>query len=350
MKHFGFCTGPGAILSLLLAMSTPLSLISLMGGVALCLASTQAHAQSSDDDDLLGGLGGDDDSGDTSDAPKIEDLEVPDAPAEEEATEEPAAEEPAAEETKAKEEAAASESAGDDADVDADIDDDIDADDEEGAKKAADKAAEKDKKIDGTVQSLTSMDKVKAVARKALLKRKRVELAPAFATSVNDAFYIHMGVGGSLTFYPHDSFGIAASGMWFLGHPETGRIDDVRSGLISVPADFAPVQAFAGLDLQWSPIYGKMSLLGSAIVPFDFYFLGGMGIAYTGAHSRSAARFGIGQRFVLNEWLTVRVELKDHIFVDTHTVSGQVRSDIQNYLMVQVGVGVFVPPSFEYSR
>ncbi len=57
-----------------------------------------------------------------------------------------------------------------------------------------------------------------------------------------------------------------------------------------------------------------------------------------------AINIGLGQRYFITDWLVVRVELRDYIFLDSR--NGQ--SDIQNLLILGFSVSGFIPPSFEY--
>ncbi|MEZ4272646.1 MAG: outer membrane beta-barrel domain-containing protein [Myxococcota bacterium] len=203
----------------------------------------------------------------------------------------------------------------------------------------------KDVRVDPAV-----LDKVKAVPRKPVLKKHRVELTPFFGVSLNDAFFTHMAVGGTAVFFAHDNFALGVRGQWLFAHPETDNVEVVRTSQISVPAVFDKPKIFGSLDFYWIPIYGKLSLFNRAIVPFDFYLLAGLGFAQAGDNTRPAMNWGVGQRFMLADWMALRFEVFDQIYLDTQLVNDQPRSDVQNFLMVQVGLSLFLPPRFEYGR
>ena len=195
-----------------------------------------------------------------------------------------------------------------------------------------------------------SLDKIKAVPRKAVLKRGRLELAPFASLSVNDAFYQHLALGGSLIYYPQDSFGIGLGVDYLYANIETSNVDAVRQGLTSVPGQFEQPQLFAHLDFYWIPIYGKVSLFDQSILHFEFYGTGGLGVSTAFDDDlQPAANFGIGQRMFLSEWLALRLEARNHVFLTTQTVNRVERSDIQSIMMLNFGVSFFIPPTFEYS-
>ena len=193
-------------------------------------------------------------------------------------------------------------------------------------------------------------DRIKAVPRKHTLKRRRLELSPAASISLNDAFYQHYAVNGALIFYPHDAFGFGLGVDWFYGHDSTKELEVVRKSRISVPAEYLHARTFAHFDFYWTPIYGKFSLFDSGITYFEIYGTAGLGLVKTPATEIPwAANVGLGQRFLLSDWLALRFEVRDHLYIDKQIVNDQARSDIQSYVMFMAGISIFIPPSFDYS-
>ena len=194
------------------------------------------------------------------------------------------------------------------------------------------------------------VDRVKAVPRKELFKRNRLEISPYTGLSLNDAFYEHLTIGGSLVYYPHDVFGIGLGAEYFYVHPGTNAQREVRNIYTSVPAVFDLPQLFAHLDFYWVPLYGKVSLFDKFILTLDAYTSVGFGIETAFAStSHFAAHFGIGKHIAINQWAAVKVDLRDHIFVDEAIVGGVARSSVQNYVILSLGFSIFVPPTVEYT-
>ncbi len=200
-----------------------------------------------------------------------------------------------------------------------------------------------------------SLDRIKAVPRKEMLKRGRVELTPFVSFSMNDPYFQHFAGSATAVFYPHDAFGFGLGFDYLWAHPKTSNVDVVRKLYTSVPAVFEKPFLFAHFDGYWVPIYGKVSLFDNAIIHFDTYAVAGMGVAMAGQRTPPLASLGIGQRFVLSDWMALRFEVRDHLFLDNQEVSNPAgagpaiqRSDVQSYVMFQAGVSLFVPPSFEY--
>ena len=77
--------------------------------------------------------------------------------------------------------------------------------------------------------------------------------------------------------------------------------------------------------------------------------------AFPGDRMVPEVNAGIGQRFFLSDWLAVRIEVRDHLYLDNLDIADQRssnvhrRSDIQNYVLLYAGVSFYLPPSFEYT-
>lgn len=198
-----------------------------------------------------------------------------------------------------------------------------------------------------------SVDLLKAVPRKPVLRRHRLEFSPTFGASLNDAYYQHLAYGGNLIFYPHDSFGVGvgADYLFFHGGVESS-LELVRRTTTAVPATMSLARVFVHADIYALPIYGKVSLFNSVIIPFDFYASVGAALtstALSGEDYAPASSFALGQRLYFTDWLALKVELRDYLYVQQTLVNKQTRSDVQNYFMLQVGLSMFLPSSFEYT-
>jgi len=278
--------------------------------LALVVALPIRGASAAGDDDLL------------------DDLETPAAEAAKDAPSADTTEEPVEEETPAAAE-------------------EVKASTPEAAPAAAVAAPAPKKKIERVEPS--ALDRVKAVPKKPVLKRGRLELSLFPSTTLNDAYFHHYAGSGALIYYPHDSFGIGIGGDYLIANVKSSNTDVIRQAMTAVPAVFDSPRFFAHLDMYWVPIYGKVSLLGSDIVHFELYGSAGLGmVSVPGGRTPWEVNAGLGERILLADWLALRFEVRDHLFVDTQEVNGVARSDVQSYLMFLAGVSFFIPPSFEY--
>jgi outer membrane beta-barrel protein len=196
-------------------------------------------------------------------------------------------------------------------------------------------------------------DKVKAVQRKGFLKRNRLELAPIFAVSVNDAFFQKFGYGARLAYNLHDSFAIAARYARFTSY----RTDNVREGKIAFQSQLleSSIDQQIMLGGVWSPIYGKASFRGKDIVHFDLFLQAGFGWVWTptsgpprdlGPHL--ATDLGGGVRFYPKEWLAFELGLVATLYEDQPIAL--LPATTQKVFAANVGVSFFWPFTFDYEN
>jgi outer membrane beta-barrel protein len=194
-------------------------------------------------------------------------------------------------------------------------------------------------------------DRVKAVQRKGFLKRGRWELGASLPASVNDAFFQKVGAGGRLAYHLHDSFALRLRGDWFSAI-RTGR---GREGKVAFSSQIltSQIERQALLDGVWSPVYGKISWLGSRIVHFDVFLLAGFGLAWSATSSAPrdlgphlATDLGGGLRFYPADWLALEGGLTATFYPDQPVAS--VPGKMQKVVAANLALSIFFPFGFEY--
>jgi outer membrane beta-barrel protein len=192
-------------------------------------------------------------------------------------------------------------------------------------------------------------DRIKSVQRKVFAKRMRHELMVQASTSLNDAFFQQFTVGGAYTFHPLEWLALEANAKYFLPPLRTDLTTVIRStpaaGNIQI---YSPILTLTA-DVQFAPIYGKLSVFAEQTIHYDFYISGGFGAILTenaAAPWHPLGTVALGARVMATEWLTIRFEIKDAIYNDTR--SSIVASAIQNMLLFNLGVSFFLPPTFDY--
>jgi outer membrane beta-barrel protein len=196
---------------------------------------------------------------------------------------------------------------------------------------------------------IASEDRVKSVQRKPFLKRSRVEVTPMGFATLNDAYYPKAGPGARLSFFFHDSFGLALRGFQY----NLIATDNVRLAKRQLQSKLPKVQPKVGafLDLLWSPIYGKVSLFNS-IKHFDLYLVGGAGMELTQTSDVDGPHFsthiGLGQRFAVTDWLAVDLSVLDTLYADRPDGGG--KSVLQQQVSINGGLSFYLPLSFDYKE
>lgn len=187
-------------------------------------------------------------------------------------------------------------------------------------------------------------DRIKSVQRKVFLKKQRLEVFPFFGLDLNDPFYQHLLLGGSLSYHLVDSLAIEARGGFVFASIRQGSVKIVRQEIGAVLENVPALKGHADLDVTWAPLYGKISLLGEGILHFDTYLTGGPGIFITDIGVAPAVNIGIGQRYFITRWLDFRLELRNYLYVETRNE----HSSVNNLLVLGFMLSGFFPTSFEY--
>ncbi len=199
----------------------------------------------------------------------------------------------------------------------------------------------------------SSEDEIFVLQRKPFLRKNRVELAPSFSATVNDALIQQFEIGGTLTYHLSEQFWIAGEFGWMdLGEfgGVTDEYFDVLDKTNSAPEVVEQV-FFGGAQFGYVPLYGKFAIFDRAIVYYDasVYLGGGLLNHITdnsgGEVGAGAFEVGFKMRIFMNRWLALFVDVKDR-FMFAELKSG---STLNQFVMVGGGVSIFMPFGFDYT-
>jgi len=200
-------------------------------------------------------------------------------------------------------------------------------------------------------QTLTDLGKlapfndVSVLQKRFMPKTDRMQVGLGFNAIMNDPWF--NGLGADLTFAYHfsENWGLEANAR-FLSNSEKDSVKDLKANNNVDTASIVTTKGFYGLDVFWSPIYGKMSLYNKRIVPFDMYFTGGLGqSSLDGATASSAVTYhvGTGQIFALNKTWGFRWDLSYNFFSASTQQQGYTSATQFNNLILTVGGSFFFP-------
>lgn len=214
-------------------------------------------------------------------------------------------------------------------------------------------------------------DRIRPVSGHLFLMDSRFEVSPTLGVSVRDAFFTKVLLGAALTYHFTDAFALSARGGYTVslisgsaqictppnsdnGQPAGCRpptMDELTrkaDGTVANKA-YGLMTFLATIDLQWSPLYGKISLFAEKVLNFNMYGLIGPAVLMYGPTSRITVggNVGLGFRFFINKWLTVRLELRDLIYNEEGLEVTQTTNSIRNQLMTELGFSMFFPTVFE---
>jgi outer membrane beta-barrel protein len=214
--------------------------------------------------------------------------------------------------------------------------------------------------------------KIPPVSGHFFVRQNRFELTPSLGLSFKDPFFAKYILSAALTYHATESVGIMLRGGYALttvGGAAQSCVTSTTSGggstVTCTPPTFqqldgvAPgqIKTLIELNLEWAPLYGKLSLISEKVAHFDLYGIVGPAFVQYGG-PRAAGQtvstptwavggdVGVGIHFFLNSWLTLKAELRDVIYQEnvadapgSTTTSGSTR----NQLMFDLGLSFFLP-------
>jgi outer membrane beta-barrel protein len=220
----------------------------------------------------------------------------------------------------------------------------------------------------GALGSLSWRD-IKVVQRRPILKYHRLEIIPTYNVTLNSPVVRHHGFGGIFNFFLSETLNIALEATYYqnenLEHYFLRGLND------RVLPSANRYWWSAAINFGYVPIYGKFAIFNRWIVQWEAYIGAGLGVLQTEWLPRDPANLpatnfdvmwhiDFGLRTFLTKWLVVQVYLKDYMFVDkfepTNRPAGSIEvppadthvSQFVNNVVFGVGIGMFLPTSFEY--
>jgi outer membrane beta-barrel protein len=207
--------------------------------------------------------------------------------------------------------------------------------------------------------------KIPPVSGQLYRKAGRFELTPSGDLSLNDAFYRKVFAGLKLGYHFNETWSLSVQGATGTArHTGSAVVCPQNSGC--VPATDAMlaqvpgrIRAMAGVELGFSPVYGKLNVFGERVAHFDLsILLGADAIQHDEVLDTAAANalagaspptqlgygghVGLGGRLFLAEWIALRLEVKDYLYA-VDVPNGGVGRDLQNQLFTELGLSFFLP-------
>ena len=207
-------------------------------------------------------------------------------------------------------------------------------------------------------------NKIEPISGQLYGKAGRLELEPLFALSLNDAFYAKYFGGVRVGWHFSDFWSVAVTGQagassptssTTLCTPSQGCKSASSEQLWRAPGD---LKWIAGAEVLFAPVYGKVNVLGSAVLHLDFSLQAGVDWIESqkvltpqeaavgqppGNVGAPAIHFGLGTHVFFSSFGAVTLELKDYLyFADVNTGYATQESKLQNQLFLEIGVSFFV--------
>lgn len=155
-----------------------------------------------------------------------------------------------------------------------------------------------------------------------------------YASDLFDGTYV---LGAAYAYHMTEDFAVEASAAWTrIVSSAGGELE--RTFTVLGAGDRRSLLFDA--DLVWNPAHGKLRL-GGAIQHFDIYVAAGAGVVDSALSSDIAGNAALGVKFFLGRAMSVRIDLRDHVYRQQLLA----RKEWVNDVTAMIGVGVFLPVS-----
>ena len=197
------------------------------------------------------------------------------------------------------------------------------------------------------LESLELYSDIVVIQKKFFEKTSRWEISASGLTSLNNKFFTSVGVKGTLGYHFSERWALEAQ-AWYLAQIDRNFTKELEDGYQISTSDIVTPQGYLGLNLVWSPIYGKLSLQEKSVNPFELFFTFGAGVILTDdSQSAPALNLSFGQIHPLTKDSTLRWEIGGNIFQakgKDNLVGSQRGQDVVSEIFyVSVGASFFFP-------
>jgi len=201
---------------------------------------------------------------------------------------------------------------------------------------------------------------IKTLQQKTFLKLGRFEASPFLGFVTNDPFIKRNILGAGLNYHPTEIFSFEGTVAF---SPDMGEADyrPITKQLIAnngVSPDISKILFFGSAAFQFSPIYGKLAVVGGHIINFDLYGSFGLGVVHTvedlealgtdtstdaqatASQNHATINFGGGLRVIFTPSVAARLDVRSMVYNETVNSN---TLEYKNPLLLTGGVSFFFP-------
>ena len=195
---------------------------------------------------------------------------------------------------------------------------------------------------------LAPFSEVSVIQKKFMPKTQRFQLFAGGSVMTNTPWYNNVGAKLNLSYNFTETFGLELNTM-FMTNSQRESTKEIREEHGLKAEQFIYTKRYTGLDLVWSPIYGKISNLNNSIIPFEMYFALGAGSSNTNAKEGDVPtiHFGLGQIFAITKSMAFRWDYSFNSFsgtpINTDATATPPEKSNYNDLVLSAGISFFFP-------
>lgn len=190
------------------------------------------------------------------------------------------------------------------------------------------------------LSKLQPFREISVIQKRFLPKTGRFQFTGAFTTITNNPWFMTAGVSLKAAYYLSEAWGVEGT-YTTLSSSQRQSAKELHDNN-GVSADsFGFPKNYIGVDVKYTPFYGKMSWLNTKIIPFEHYFTGGGGnTSVSTGGSGFTIHAGTGQNFALSKRFSVNWDVSVMNY-SAKSTDGTVQSFSD--LFLTIGMSFFYP-------
>lgn len=158
-------------------------------------------------------------------------------------------------------------------------------------------------------------EELTVVQNRTYTKKGKLQLSLLGGFTASDPFLniATAGVGASYHLSEIISFGV----LWWRSFVSKSTALDTFETVMGATTNYNAPQHHISAEIIGSLIYGKLSVLGKAIIYYDLHVMGGVGATLTETGTYVTPTAGIGQQIHLTKWLSLRTDYRLGMYNET---------------------------------
>ncbi|MBI4925378.1 MAG: outer membrane beta-barrel domain-containing protein [Bdellovibrio sp.] len=139
-------------------------------------------------------------------------------------------------------------------------------------------------------------------------KSHKLEVGFFGGITTSDPFLNTKNIGGSVGLHLSEYFAMKVFGWKSFVSPSSALT--TFEDTIGATTNNNPPKYYFGTEGSASVLYGKLSLVGKAIIYYDFHLLGGAGFTGTESGTYLTPHLGLGQNVYISQSISIRVDYR----------------------------------------
>lgn len=155
-------------------------------------------------------------------------------------------------------------------------------------------------------------NELRVVRNRLYTKEGKFTLGAFVGRISQDPFLDINNVGANVLYHISEYFSLGVTGWRSIVRASSALEEFERQQRTTVNNNHP--KSYIGAEVTYSPLYGKLSLLGEAIIYFDIFVIGGLGRTDTEAGSYITPTLGIGQQVYLTQNIGLKLDYRTQYY------------------------------------